>query len=206
MGGHLRFDSIPKLPHDWWDGDDADTVWPTWGEHTSYFWGANAGNQFLDRGVALNGGGLASVKWGPTRGRAHPHYIGIDTMSDSAFSLTNNAKVYAQGAAILDAGHDLVVPVFMKHGDIDHGKFSLGTGYGLRGDYVAKIHAEMWAGIIALIGDAETVTFNPIMWTPDVAQPTEALRKANRVALPDLAAMQDYQATLAEVAAAAESG
>lgn len=71
MAGILQFNTIPKLPNNWWDGSDIDTVWPTWGQYKSYFWGANSGNQFLKRGAPLMGDGLAGLN-GPSRGHAHP--------------------------------------------------------------------------------------------------------------------------------------
>lgn len=194
MPGTLRFDSIPRLPEDWWQGTDADTVWPTWGQHVSYFWGANSGNQFLDRGKALNGGGLASDQ-GPSRGRAHPQYVGIDTMSASAYSLSNNDKVYSQMAAWLRAGHTLVVPVDLRAAlsDQEKGKFSLGTGYGLDLPEATEIHEYLWGAIIKLIELADNVGYSTIMWTPDMSLPAGA-RAGSRVELADLNAIKAYLA------------
>ena len=194
MAGHIRFDSIPRLPKDWWDGSDADNVWPTWGEFTSYFWGANSGNQFLARGDKLNGGGLASDR-GPSRGRAHPQYVGLDTMSDSSASLAANTKVYGEMAAYLGKGHTLIVPVDLRTSIPDPGKFSLGTGYGINVSGATKIHAEMWGGILNLISQADDVTYYPNMWTPDVSLPA-AKRDGSRLDLPDLPAIKAYHTKL----------
>lgn len=194
MAGTIRFDSIPRLPQDWWDKTDAESVWPTWGQHTSYLWGANSGNQFLARGVALNGEGLASSN-GPSRGRAHPQYVGIDTMSGDSRSLKANNKVYAQMTAYLKAGNTLIVPVDLRASQPDPGKFSLGTGYGLTARDGTKIHLEMWVAILELIKGADTVSYCATMWTPDISQPVSK-RKGSRVALPDLESIKAYHAKL----------
>lgn len=203
MAGTIQFNTIPKLPDNWWDNlDDADTVWPTWGQYKSYFWGANSSNQFLKRGDSLMGGGLASSN-GPSRGRAHPQYVGVDTMSSSSTSLAANQTVYTQMTCYLEAGHTLIVPIDLRSSlpDIEKAKFSLGTGIGMSQRDAPLIHSEIWAGILALVGTAKTVDYNSKMWTPDMSLPANA-RTGSRVALPDLAAMTAYHTKLKAAAKA----
>lgn len=193
MAGTISFDKVPRLPDNWWDGTDADTVWPYWGGKTWYLWGANSGNQFIARGDPLNGGGMASVQIGPTRGRGHPQYIGIDTM---ALSTPVNDKVFAAVTAHIVAGNDVVVPVYLKHGAPDNGSFGLGTGYGLDVTDHVKIHAYVWGKLIDLIAVAGQTSIPPEMWTPDVTQPDSNSRKTTRVPLPDLAAVKAWHTAL----------
>ena len=193
MAGNISFDKEPKLPDNWWTGTDADTVWPTWGKSTLYLWGANSGNQFIARGQLLGGGGMAS-QTGPSLGRGHPHYVGIDTME---LSQTANDGVFDNLKSSLQAGADVVVPVFMKHGHPDNGIYSLGTGYGLDVTDHVKIHAYIWAKLLELIAVAAKYEIPSIMWTPDVTQATHELRKKTHVKLPDLAAVKAWAATLA---------
>ncbi|MEM8979607.1 MAG: hypothetical protein AAGD04_08990 [Pseudomonadota bacterium] len=197
MVGQIQFDEIPKLPKQWWDGTDAETVWPTWGKDKSYFWGANASNQFLDRGVFLNGGGLASPDIGPSRGYAHPQYVGLDTMSAGVSSLASNTKVYMTMSAYLDAGQTVVVPLDLREEQPDPGKFSLGTGIGIGARDGTEIHIGLWEGILGLIdhiGEAN-VDFNAKMWTPDMSQDQHE-RQGTKIALPDLEAIQAYLSKL----------
>lgn len=193
MAGAISFDMVPRLPDNWWTGTDAQTVWPVWGPTTSYLWGANAGNQFVARGDPLNGGGMASVQFGPTRGRGHPQFVGIDTM---ALSVATNDGVFASLDAYLQAGNDLVVPVYLKHGSHDDGSFGLGTGYGLDVPDHVKIHAYVWGKLLDLIALAGKVEIPAVMWTPDVTQTDPAQRRAQHVPLPDLAAVKAWHATL----------
>ncbi|MFD2054498.1 hypothetical protein ACFSQT_15795 [Mesorhizobium calcicola] len=194
MAGNIAFGMVPRLPDKWWDGTDADTVWPTWGKNTLYLWGANSGNQFIARGQPLNGGGMASVQKGPTRGRGHPQYIGIDTME---LSPKANDGVFDSLKTSLNGGEDIVVPVYMKHGDANNGSFGLGTGYGLDVQDHVQIHAYVWAKLLELIVVAAKTDIPSVMWTPDVTQATHELRNSTRVALPDLAAVKAWAATLA---------
>jgi hypothetical protein len=193
MAGNISFNKVPKLPDNWWTGTDADTVWPTWGKSTSYLWGANSGNQFIARGQPLNGGGMASPN-GPSLGRGHPRYVGIDTME---LSQKANDGVFDNLKSSLQAGEDIVVPVFMKHGSPDAGMYSLGTGYGLNVQDHVQIHAYVWAKLLELIAIAAKADIPSIMWTPDVTQATDTLRKNTHVKLPDLAAVKAWAAKLA---------
>lgn len=194
MPSTIEFNSIPKLPEDWCDKTDAESVWPTWGEYKSYLWGANAGNQFLSRGTPLNGGGLASPN-GPSRGYAHPQYVGIDTMSDSTSSLVANKKVYVQMTSYLTNGHTMIIPIDLRRSATQPGKFSLGTGYGKNVEGATLIHLEMWSGIIDLISKADNVAYNSTMWTPDFSLP-KGKRDGTRVDLPDYKAIIAYHAKL----------
>lgn len=193
MAGNIAFSKVPKLPDNWWTGTDADTVWPTWGQNNIYLWGANSGNQFIARGQPLNGGGMASPS-GPSLGRGHPHYVGLDTME---LSQKANDGVFDALKSSLQGGGDIIVPVYMKHGHPDNGMYSLGTGYGLNVQDHVKIHAYIWAKLLELIAVAANTDIPPVMWTPDVTQSTDILRKNTHVKLPDLAAVKAWAATLA---------
>lgn len=196
MAGKLSFDMVPKLPDHWSDKPDSETVWTVWDKNSLYLWGANAFNQFVDRGKPLNGGGMASVDKGPTRGLGHPQYIGIDTMD---LSIKVNDGVFDTLQSDLAAGKNIVVPVYLRHGDPNNGSFGLGTGYGLDVTNHVKIHAYVWQKLLELAAAADDVSIPAVMWTPDVTQPTSDLRKDTHVPLPDLAAAKAWAAKLAAV-------
>jgi len=129
--GELRFGEILRLPDGWWR--DPDLVWTVWDEDTWYLWGANRGNYAIAApGQSLVGGGMAGPR-GPTHGRAHPHYVGVITMS--AADLELNGPVFESLAARLESGQHIVVPTF-------DGKLSLGTGIGAADPAVPAGHAE----------------------------------------------------------------
>lgn len=194
MAGKLSFDTIPKLPDNWWDGSDADTVWTVWDKDTFYLWGANSGNQFVPRGQPLNGGGMASTDKGPTRGMGHPHYVGIDTME---ISKKANDGVFATLKTELENGKNIVVPVYLKHGDPHNGSYGLGTGYGLDVTDHVQIHAYVWEKLLELAAAADETSIPSLMWTPDVIQYKPPPAHTPRVPLPDMAAVKAWAAKLA---------
>ena len=194
MAGKLSFDAIPKLPDNWWDGTDAQTVWTVWDKDTFYLWGANSGNQFVPRGQPLNGGGMASTDKGPTRGMGHPHYVGIDTM---ALSKTANDGVFATLKSELENGKNIVVPVYLKHGDHNNGCYGLGTGYGLDVTDHIQIHAYVWEKLLDLASVADDTSIPALMWTPDVILYKPPPAQTPRVPLPDMAAVKAWAAKLA---------
>ena len=123
-GGTLIFSGIHQIPDNWWHdpptGDPA-SVWTVWDKNTFYTWGANSGNyQGIAIGQSLHGRGMADEK-GPSRGRAHPHYVGIITMDIS--DMPKNDPVFASLEQELGNGKNVVIPSY-------HGRLSLGTGIG----------------------------------------------------------------------------
>lgn len=117
--GTLKFGPIPTLGDRWWD--DPESVWRVWDRNAYYLWGANGGNYRRSTlGEIIGGGGLAGPR-GPTRGRAHPRYVGICTMGTDEIAL--NGPVFEELGAKLTAGATIVAPTYQ-------GKLSLGTGIG----------------------------------------------------------------------------
>lgn len=202
MAGTIKFDPVPRLPTDWWlpvpknsteiEAQNRKNVWPIWGEHNCYFWGANAGNQFVDRGQSLAGGGMAGSN-GPSRGIAHPQYVGYDTMSDPNKSKAGNGKVISEMMSWLDAGHTVIIPTYPN-------RFSLGTGIAIDNPNATSVQAAMWADIISLINHASNVSYIAELWTPDMAQASGS-RKGTNIPLPDLVAIKAYHNKLVTAAA-----
>ena len=89
-----------------------------------------------------------------------------------------NDGVFDTLKSSLQAGEDIVVPVFMKHGSPDNGIYSLGTGYGLDVQDHVQIHAYVWAKLLELIAVAAKTDIPSIMWTPDVTQATHIEEEA----------------------------
>src|ERR1044072_320242 len=121
--GTLIFSGIHQLPDNWWNDqppNDPASVWSVWHKNTFYTWGANSGNYQLAIGQSLHGLGMADVK-GPSRGRAHPHYVGIITMDVN--DMPKNDPVFLALENELSNGNHVVIPSFK-------GRFSLGTGLG----------------------------------------------------------------------------
>jgi hypothetical protein len=117
--GTLVFSPIAQLPDKWWT--DLDNVWSVWDPNAHYLWGANSGNYSgIAIGGSLNGRGMAGAN-GPTRGRAHPNYVGIITMDAQDMPL--NDSVFDRLEEFLRTGKNVVVPT-------QHLKLSLGTGIG----------------------------------------------------------------------------
>jgi hypothetical protein len=131
--GTLIFSGIHLLPDNWWNDpppSDPASVWNVWDKNTYYTWGANAGNyQGIAIGKSLGGEGMASDT-GPSRGRAHPHYVGVITMDLN--DMPKNDAVFLSLEQEIGNGKNVVIPSFK-------GRFSLGTGWGA--------HVPNWAGI-----------------------------------------------------------
>lgn len=138
--GTLRFGPVPRLPEDWWTRSDDEAVFSVWDRDTLYLWGANADNRRARRrGEPLAGGGMAGPN-GPTRGRAHPRYVGVDTMSvdpDGA------RAVFDELGAWIDDGRDVLVPTL-------EGRCSLGTGIAARQPGWAEIQRGLFEGFVEL--------------------------------------------------------
>ena len=117
--GRIVFGPIPRLQDQWWDFDDEISVWSTWDPNTYYLWGANAQNwDRTIRATIIGGGGMAGPDIGPTTGRGHEHYLGVNTMSyDTGLA----AHIFAGLTSLLTAGHDILVPTY-------NDRYSLGTG------------------------------------------------------------------------------
>jgi predicted NAD-dependent protein-ADP-ribosyltransferase YbiA (DUF1768 family) len=161
--GTLIFGEIKKLVDNWWTSlpaNDPADVWTTWDRDTYYLWGANSGNyDGIPVGGPLNGDGMASVNSGPTRGRAHPHYVGVITMAQS--DLPKNDPIFQALAAKLTAGQDVVIPTF-------HGKLSLGTGIGGTIPHWDAIQEYLLRQIHALGASAKSVTIPAGTFWPDL--------------------------------------
>ena len=122
--GNLIFSGIHQLPDNWWvpPSNDPASVWTVWDKDTFYAWGANSGNyQGIPIGQSLHGGGMADAIKGPSRGRAHPHYVGIITMNIR--DMPKNDPVFSSLEQEMANGKNVVIPSF-------HGRLSLGTGIG----------------------------------------------------------------------------
>ena len=74
---------------------------------------------------------MAGVSHGPTRGRAHPHYIGVNTM-DKKDAYVNDA-IFIGLQKLLNGGYNVDVPTYhdkkLASGSLKY-KYSLGTGIG----------------------------------------------------------------------------
>jgi predicted NAD-dependent protein-ADP-ribosyltransferase YbiA (DUF1768 family) len=128
MTGKLIFASIPKLPDNWWNGtpqDNPGVVWNYWNSNSFYLWGANSGNyQQKSIGTIIGGGGMAGTH-GPSLGRYHPHYVGVNTMEIN--HMKDNDAVFDDLNDKIKNGQNVVVPIFPDGNDF---KYSLGTGIG----------------------------------------------------------------------------
>lgn len=159
--GTLIFSGIHQLPDNWWNGQppsDPVSVWTVWDKNTFYTWGANAGNyQGIGIGKSLGGGGMASDT-GPSRGRAHPHYVGVITMDLN--DMPKNDPVFASLEQEIGNGKNVVVPSF-------HGRFSLGTGYGAHVPNWGDIQKYLLAKIYALGQKASSTTIPHGTFWPD---------------------------------------
>ncbi len=118
--GKVIFAEIQQLPKGW--HYDLDSAWRVWDENSYYLWGANPRNYSKrDPSQKLKGSGLASRK-GPTRGRGHPHYIGIITTS---LEFDKNDRVFKDLEAKLLSGANIVIPLISS-------RFGLGTNAAFR--------------------------------------------------------------------------
>jgi|GEM_PF-1379999 len=154
VGGRVIFSEIAQLPDQWWNNPE--TVWTVWNKNTYYLWGANASNYDLKQGTSLSGGGMAGSN-GPTRGYAHDHYIGLDTMQ---YSDTRNPSVFKKLSALLAAGRDIVVPTYK-------GCFSLGTGIAHEMPGWEQIQKQLFAGIADLAKSASALEVPAATFWPD---------------------------------------
>ena len=144
--GVIHFGSIPQISQGWKS------------DHL-YCWGANAENQSLNRKESLNGGGMAGPS-GPSQGRAHPQYVGINTMSHGT-----NQAIFSNLEKALDKGMVVVIPTFRQ-------RFSLGGQISkrlLREEQWVRVQKEVFAGIRTLV-NKEDVIFSgdfsaPVMWS-----------------------------------------
>ncbi|NRA45153.1 MAG: hypothetical protein HRU09_09385 [Oligoflexales bacterium] len=130
-----------------------------WDSSHLYCWGANAENQYLKRKEYLNGGGMAGPT-GPSRGKAHPQYVGINTMSYGT-----NQAVFAELEKALDKGMVVVIPTFRQ-------RFSLGGHISkrlLKEEQWTRVQKEVLSGIQNFV-NKEGVQFSsefstPITWS-----------------------------------------
>lgn len=171
--GSLQFSEIPRLPDQWWDGtpkSDPDRVWTVWDRSTWYIWGANSGNYLQGPiGGLIGGGGMAGPN-GPTRGRMHPHYIGIITMNAADMPL--NAPVYAGLEALIAKGDNVAIPVYVDRQMVPGFKLSLGTGIGGNQPNWGDIQKNVLSGIVRIGQAAARVEIPKGAYWPDLRQPT----------------------------------
>jgi len=111
---------------------------------------------------------MAGVAHGPTRGRMHPHYIGIITMNDADMPL--NAPVYAGLEALIAKGDNVVIPVFVDPQIVPGFKLSLGTGIGSNQPNWGDIQKNVLSGIIQLGKAAGSVEIPKGTYWPDLRQ------------------------------------
>lgn len=158
--GTLIFSGIHQLPDNWWSDqppNDPSSVWNVWDKNTFYTWGANSGNYQLAIGQSLHGLGMADVS-GPSRGRAHPHYVGIITMNLN--DMPKNDPVFLSLENELSNGNNVVIPSFK-------GRFSLGTGIGASVSNWAEIQKYLLGKIHGLGQKASAATIPPGTFWPD---------------------------------------
>ena len=159
--GQLRFGTIERLADDWWTSpppNDPQAVWNTWDRDTYYLWGANSGNyQGIAIGQLLGGGGMAGTN-GPSRGRAHPHYVGVITMDVA--DLPKNDPVFQELAGYMANGKNVVAPTF-------HGEWSLGTGIGKNIPNWGDIQKYLLSHVYSLGQAASGAVFPPGTYWPD---------------------------------------
>ena len=165
--GSLIFSGIHRLPDNWWNDPprtDPASVWNVWDRDTFYTWGANAGNyQGIPIGKSLHGDGMAGALHGPSRGRAHPHYVGLITMSLP--DMPKNDPVFVSLENEISNGNNVVIPAF-------NGRFSLGTGIGKTVQNWAEIQKYLLTKIYDL-GQKASVTIPPGTFWPDCRKDPE---------------------------------
>jgi predicted NAD-dependent protein-ADP-ribosyltransferase YbiA (DUF1768 family) len=152
MTGKLIFAPIPKLPDNWWNGtphNNPDVVWQYWNPDSFYLWGANSGNyQQKPIGTLIGGGGMAGTH-GPSLGRSHPHYIGVNTMEFD--NMKDNDAVFDDLNNKIKNGQNVVVPIFP---DENGSKYSLGTGLGVDVSNWGGIQKYIFKQLLALANTA----------------------------------------------------
>ena len=152
--GKVVFSKINQLPPNWMDNQSL--VWTVWNKNTYYLWGANSMNYDLKQGDSLMGAGMAGSN-GPTRGFAHDHYVGLDTMD---YSTTRNPGVFKKLETLLLAGNDIVVPTYK-------GCYSLGTGIAHQNPGWQKIQLQIMKGLVNLVSRASTMEAPAETFWPD---------------------------------------
>ena len=104
---------------------------------------------------------------GPTRGRYHPHYIGIITMQ--SHTMPGNDAVFEMLQQWLDNGHHIVIPTFPDPAIKTTGaKFSLGTGIGGKQPHWDDIQRYLLSHIITLAEHAGRVELPTGTYWPDL--------------------------------------
>lgn len=172
LAGDLIFAEIPRLPNLWWTGapaNDPSIVWTVWDRKSYYLWGANIGNyQQQAIGAQINGGGMAGTS-GPTRGRYHPHYVGVITMQFSA--MPNNKAVFDELSKWISQGNNIVVPAFFDQNIRATGfKLSLGTGIGATQPRWGDIQSYLLTHIVQLGLQCKQTQFPYELYWPDLRQ------------------------------------
>lgn len=189
MSGKLIFAPIPRLPENWWD--DPESVWTVWDRKDYYLWGSNSTNMFLDQGVDLQGGGLASKNHGPSRGYAHDHYIGINTMEIGHMS--DNDQMFKKLTQLIDQGNNIIVPIYDEAKLTPPTfKYSLGTGIGSNVYKWLDIQKHIFKNLINLSTNASSVEIPTGVYWPECSQPEPFPHH-------DIQSMEDIQSILDEV-------
>ena len=169
MAGKIIFAEIPRLSLDWQNGtptDNPSIVWTVWDKNNYYLWGANSGNiSGIAIGQTLHGGGLAGPN-GPTRGLAHPHYVGVNTMESN--KMNENTTAFNYLSTLLADGKDVVIPIFHDKGaPAGEYKYSLGTGIGSNVSNWMDIQRFIFKCIISLCDVADSVEIPDGVYWPD---------------------------------------
>lgn len=169
MAGKVIFAEIPRLNLDWQDGtptDDPSNVWTVWNKNNYYLWGANSSNiSGIAIGQSLKGGGLAGHN-GPTRGLAHPHYVGVNTMEFD--KMLENTSAFATLTSLIESGKNVVVPIFHdSYAPSGEYKYSLGTGIGSSVSHWIDIQKFIFNCIISLCDKADSVNIPSGVYWPD---------------------------------------
>lgn len=167
MAGKLVFAPIPRLPANWMSRPE--TVWTVWSRDDYYLWGANSGNMFLNQGMDLQGGGLAGKKHGPTRGYAHDHYIGVNTMQfDRVF---DNNTVFIRLIMLIRQEKNIIIPIYDEDGIVPPTfKYSLGTGIGSGVPRWLDIQKHLLKHIIDLSEHVSSIEIPDDVYWPDCRQ------------------------------------
>lgn len=187
--GKIKFEPIPRLHDNWQNGTPTDNpanVWTVWDQDNYYLWGANSSNiSGIAIGQSLHGGGMAGVSHGPTRGLAHPHYVGVNTMESGKMS--ENDTAFAQLTTLIKNGKNVVIPIFHDHGTpAGVFKYSLGTGIGANVGNWGDIQKYVFKLLIKLSTHASSVEIPSGVYWPDC-------RNANRLPHYPISNMADIQ-------------
>jgi hypothetical protein len=123
---------------------------------------------------------------GPSRGRNHPHYIGVITMDESTMAL--NDPVFAGLSDLIAGGNNVVVPIF-KDTDVSATgyKLSLGTGIGATQPNWGAIQKYILVHLVALGAAAAAVDIADGTYWPDLrTQPPKLYPVASLADLEDI--------------------